>query len=148
LKVLSQHILVAVGAIIEDDRGRILLVKHKKERGGYWQGGWICPGGELGFGEAIKDGIEREIKEETNLEIELVTPLVPFDTIVRVDGGASLHVIYIDYIASLVGGELRVGSDVGEALWVEKKSVSTIWQELHEDTQRLFDIAGITQCCP
>jgi len=141
--VLSPHILVAVGAVIEDDDGRILLVKHKQERGGYWQRKWICPGGELEFGEEIKEGIKREVKEETNLEVELVTPLLPFDRIVEVDGKTSLHVIYIDYVARLVGGELKIGSDVGEALWVEKKNISKIWQELHEDTQRLLKIAGI-----
>jgi 8-oxo-dGTP diphosphatase len=137
------NILVAVGAVIEDDEGRILLVKHKQERGGYWQGKWICPGGELEVGEEIKEGIKREVKEETNLEVELVTPLVPFDRIVKVDGKTSLHVIYIDYVARLVGGELKIGSDVGEALWVDKKSISKMWQELHEDTQRLLKIAGI-----
>jgi len=142
--VISPHVLVAVGAVIEDDKGRILLVKHKPERGGYWQGKWICPGGELEFCEEIKEGIKREIKEETNLEVELVTPLVPFDRIVKVDGKTSLHVIYIDYVARLVGGEFKVGSDAGEALWVDKKSISKIWQELHEDTQRLLRIAGIT----
>ena len=139
----SEHILVAVGAVIEDNRGRILLVKHKKERGGYWQGKWICPGGELEFGEEIKEGIKREVKEETNLEIELVRPLVPFDRIVKSDERTSLHVIYIDYIAKLLGGELKVGSDAGEALWVEKKNIPKMWQELHEDTQRLLKIAGI-----
>jgi 8-oxo-dGTP diphosphatase len=137
------NMLVAVGAVIEDDEGRILLVKHKQERGGYWQGKWICPGGELEVGEEIKEGIKREVKEETNLEVELVTPLVPFDRIVKVDGKTSLHVIYIDYVAGLVGGELKIGSDVGEALWVDKKSISEMWQELHEDTQRLLKIAGI-----
>ena len=141
--MLSPHILVAVGAVIEDDEGRILLVKHKQERAGYWQGKWICPGGELEVGEEIKEGIKREIKEETNLEVELVTPLVPFDRVVKVDGKTSLHVIYIDYVARLVGGELKVGSDAGEALWVDKKSISKMWQELHEDTQRLLKIAGI-----
>jgi 8-oxo-dGTP diphosphatase len=141
--MLSQHIVVAVGAIIEDDEGRILLVKHKKERGGYWQGKWICPGGGLEFGEDIKEGIKREVKEETNLEVELITPLVPFDRIVKVDEVTNLHVIYIDYIASLLGGELEAGSDVGEALWVEKESVSKMWQEIHEDTQRLLKLAGI-----
>ncbi len=141
--MLSQHILVAVGAVIKDDRGRILLVKHKQERGGYWQGKWICPGGELEVGEEIKEGIKREVKEETNLEVELVTPLVPFDRIVKVGGKTSLHVIYIDYVARLVGGELKVGSDAGEALWVEKKNIPKIWQELHEDTQSLLKIAGI-----
>ena len=142
-KVPSEQILVAVGAVIGDDRGRILLVKHKKERGGYWQGKWICPGGELEFGEEIKEGIKREVKEETNLEIELVRPLVPFDRIVKPDKETSLHVIYIDYIAKLIGGELKVDSDVGEALWVEKENIPKIWQELHEDTQRLLKIAGI-----
>jgi len=142
--VLSQHILVAVGAVIEDDKGRILLVKHKQERGGYWQGKWICPGGKLEVGEEIKEGIKREVKEETNLEVELVTPLVPFDRIVKVDGKTSLHVIYIDYVARLVSGELKVGSDAGEALWVNKKNISKMWQELHEDTQSLLKVAGIT----
>ena len=142
--MLSQHILVAVGAVIEDDKGRILLVKHKQERGGYWQGKWICPGGELEVGEEIKEGIKREVKEETNLEVELVTPLVPFDRIVKVDGKTSLHVIYIDYVARVVSGELKVGSDAGEALWVNKKNIPKMWQELHEDTQSLLKVAGIT----
>jgi 8-oxo-dGTP diphosphatase len=136
-------ILIGVGAIIQDDKDRILLVKHKKERGGYWQGKWICPGGRLEYGEQIRDGIKREVKEETNLDIELITPLVPFDRIVTSNKETSLHVIYIDYIAKLLGGELKAASDVGEALWVEKKEIPKMWQELHEDTQRLLKIAGI-----
>ena len=141
--MVSEHILVAVGAVVEDDKDRILLVKHTKERGGYWQGKWICPGGKLEFGEEIRAGIKREIREETSLEVELVTPLLPFDRIVKLDGETSLHVIYIDYVAKLLGSELEIGSDVGEALWVEKKSISKMWPELHEDTRRLLKIAGI-----
>jgi len=140
---LEERILVAVGAVIQDGKDRILLVKHKKERGGYWQEKWICPGGGLELGETIQEGIRREVKEETNLEIELVTPLVPFERVVKSDQGTGLHVIYIDYIAKLLGGELRVDSDVGEALWVEKANIVNIWQELHEDTQKLLKIAGI-----
>jgi 8-oxo-dGTP diphosphatase len=137
------HILVAVGAVIQDNNGRILLVKHRKERGGYWQDKWICPGGGLELGEEIEEGIKREVREETNLEIELIMPLVPFDRIVKANKEISLHVIYIDYIAKLLGGELKADSDVGEALWIEKKNIPEIWSELHEDTQRLLKIAGI-----
>lgn len=139
----EQRILVAVGAIIEDDKGRILLVKHKRERGGYWQGKWICPGGELEYGETIEAGIKREVREETNLEIELVEPLVPFERIVKERGEITLHVIYIDYLARLCGGELKVSSDAGEALWIERQDLAEIWKELHEDTQRLLRVAGI-----
>ncbi|MDY7018791.1 MAG: NUDIX domain-containing protein [Chloroflexota bacterium] len=139
----AEHILVAVGAIIKDDKDRILIVRHKKERGGYWQGKWICPGGKLEYGEEIIEGIRREVKEETNLEIELITPLVSFDRIVKIHKKTTLHVIYIDYIARLLGGELRADSDVGEALWIEQDNIPKIWQELHTDTQRLFKIAMI-----
>lgn len=134
---------MAVGAVIEDGKGRILLVRHKLERGGFWQGKWICPGGELELGEEIGSGIKREIKEETNLEIDLVKPLTSFDRIVKSAEGVNLHVVYIDYIANLVGGELEVGSDVGEALWVEKDKLGSLWEELHEDTKKLLELAGM-----
>ncbi len=46
----SGEIMVGVGAVISDGDGRILLVRHRPERGGFWQGKWICPGGRLGAG--------------------------------------------------------------------------------------------------
>ena len=139
----SNGAIVKKWTVIEDDKGRILLVKHRPERGGFWQGKWICPGGELEVGEEIVDGIRREVKEETDLEIDLVRPLLPFDRIVKSVGDVDLHVIYIDYIASLVGGELEVGSDIGEALWVEKDNIGLMWGELHEDTRKLLSLAGM-----
>jgi len=139
----EKSIMIGVGAVIEDSAGRVLLVKHVPERGGFWQGKWICPGGRLEPGETIKEGIKREVREETRLEIDLLTPLTPFDTIVRSNDEVSLHVIYIDYLARVTGGELKPGSDVGEAMWVEKERIPQIWEELHEDTRRLLQIAKI-----
>ena len=123
--------------------GRVLLVKHKPERGGFWQGKWICPGGELELGECIGDGIRREVMEETNLDVDLVKALPAFDRIVEGDGDIELHVIYVDYIARLVGGELKVDSDVGEARWVNKNEFKQIWSEIHEDTRKLLKLAGV-----
>ncbi len=141
----TESILIGVGAIIEDETGRILLVKHKPERGGFWQGKWICPGGELELGETIEEGIKREVKEETQLEIDLWAPLPPFDRIVKANDETSLHVIYIDYLARLAGGKLKPGSDVGEAMWIEKERIPEIWEELHDDTKRLLQIARVIE---
>lgn len=137
------QIMVAVGAVIEDDEGRILLVKHVPEKGGFWQGRWICPGGRLELGERIEDGVKREVMEETNLKISLITPLVPWERIVKEGGKTTLHVIYIDFLARVVGGELRLGSDVGESVWVSKKDIPRIWDELHDDTKKLMEIAKV-----
>ena len=135
--------MIGVGAIIEDETGRILLVKHKPERGGFWQGKWICPGGELKLGETIEEGIKREVKEETQLEIDLLAPLPPFDRIVKPNDATSLHVIYIDYLARLSGGKLKPGSDIGEAMWIRKERIPEIQGELHDDTKRLLQIAKV-----
>jgi len=88
------RILTAIGAIIQDDKGRALLVKHRKERRGRWRGKRVCPGRELELGEEIAMGFRREAQEEANLEIEVLTSLVPFNRIVRINEETSLHVIY------------------------------------------------------
>ena len=63
--------------------------------------------------------------------------------IVNGDGEATLHVIYIDYLATVAGGELKAGSDVGEAIWVRREEIRQIWEELHDDTRRLLKIANV-----
>jgi hypothetical protein len=48
-------------------------------------------------------------------------------------------------VAKLTGGKLKVGDDVGEAVWVKKEELPRIWEELHDDTKRLLRIAGIAE---
>ncbi|NQU08618.1 MAG: NUDIX domain-containing protein, partial [Candidatus Abyssubacteria bacterium] len=93
--------MLAVGAVIRDSEGRIFLVKHKVERGGFWQGKWICPGGKLEPGETLAEGAVREVREETHLEIKLGRMLPAFETIFREGGKMLLHVVYIDFLAEL-----------------------------------------------
>ena len=138
------RIIVAVGAVIVDPIKGVLLVRHVPEREGYWKGKWICPGGKLEVGEAICDGIMREVREETHLEISIKEMLTPFERIVPGDDGyTSLHVIYIDCIAEVVGGELTPDDDIGEAEWCTEHEVKSRWDELHADTQILMGIAKI-----
>ncbi|HDM36938.1 MAG TPA: NUDIX domain-containing protein [Candidatus Syntrophoarchaeum butanivorans] len=141
--VEGMGIVVAVGAVILDNEGRVLLGRHKPERRGFWAGKWICPGGKLMEGETIKDGILREVMEETHLSIELCDPLPPFERIVWDEGSVVLHVIYIDYTARVVGGELEPDSDLGEAIWVSCDELRSIWYELHEDTRILLTNARL-----
>jgi ADP-ribose pyrophosphatase YjhB (NUDIX family) len=136
-------IIVAVGAIIFDAADHLLLVKHVPERRSFWQGKWICPGGRLQVGEGIEAGIRREIWEETRLHIRLIRPLVPLERIIQGEDGVRLHVIYIDYLAEKLGGELRPADDVGEAIWVPRLQLPALGEALHEDTRRLLEIAQV-----
>ena len=97
------YIDIGVGAVIEDDRGRLLFVRHKPERGGFWKGKWIFPGGLLEVGETVDAGIKREVLEETGLTIGLLPDLVPpVERIVKREGEVALHVVYIVKRAKLL----------------------------------------------
>lgn len=142
----DENIVVAVGAVVLDKEDRVLLVKHvEAKRGGFWFGKWICPGGKLETGEAIVDGVLREIKEETNLDVKTSGRAVVFDRIVKEHSKTKMHIIYIDFVAKVVGGELKASSDVGVARWFSREELQERWGELHEDTQRLLREAGIVE---
>ena len=59
----------ALGGII-NDKGEILLLKRRKEP---YIGIWALPGGSIEFGEHLEEAIEREIKEETNIDVRFVS---------------------------------------------------------------------------
>lgn len=131
---------------MEDGRGGILLVRHRRERGGFWRGTWILPGGMLRVGETIDDGIVREVAEETGLVVEIIESDVdPTERIVRDDGGrVTLHVVYIVRRARVLGGTLTPGSDVGEAIWADRDRLAEMRNEIHPDTAKILKLYGIS----
>jgi 8-oxo-dGTP diphosphatase len=138
----AEGILLAVGAVIRNDAGQVLLVRHPPERESHWKGKWICPGGGLKAGETLAQGALREIREETHLEARLERMLPPFETIVCERGETLLHVVYVDFLARYVSGELQPDDDVAEAEWWSQSDIQRRWDELHPDTQRLLISAG------
>ncbi|HEX8560496.1 MAG TPA: NUDIX hydrolase [Pyrinomonadaceae bacterium] len=59
---------VTAGAVVTDERGRVLLLRHVL-RGG---SGWGVPGGFLVAGEQPEEAVRRELREETGLELDSV----------------------------------------------------------------------------
>ena len=57
-----------IGAIVFDDHGRLLLVKRANPPA---QGKWSLPGGRQESGESAADGVVREVREETGLEVRV-----------------------------------------------------------------------------
>ena len=55
---------VSVSGVVPDDHGRVLLIRRRDNQH------WEPPGGVLELAESIPDGLRREIREETGLDIE------------------------------------------------------------------------------
>lgn len=57
----TKNYRVSIKALITDEEGRLLMIQ---ERGDHWS----IPGGGLEHGEAVLDGLKREIHEELGIE--------------------------------------------------------------------------------
>ncbi|MFM9634943.1 nucleotide triphosphate diphosphatase NUDT15, partial [Streptomyces galilaeus] len=64
-----QEARVGVGCLVVNDQNHILLGLRLGE---YGKGTWGMPGGHLEFGETIEECCVREVKEETDLDVEIV----------------------------------------------------------------------------
>jgi 8-oxo-dGTP diphosphatase len=113
--------ILGVGAIVIDGR-RVLLVERGREP---LRGYWSLPGGVLEVGEKLAEGVQRETREETGLEIEPVTVVEIFERILRdAAGSCEYHYVLVDYLCRPVGGELSAADDVSRVEWVERGRLS------------------------
>jgi ADP-ribose pyrophosphatase YjhB (NUDIX family) len=108
-----------VGAVIVDDAGRVLLIRRGGEP---LKGHWSLPGGLLELGESLTNGVKREVREETGLEVEPLELIELIDRIHREGERVRYHYVIADYLChiSIGSGELQADSDADAARWVER----------------------------
>jgi len=80
-------------------------------------GRWDIPGGFLEEGEHPLDGLRRELREETGLEVEPLEVLTVFDRIERDGDRVVYHYVIVDYLCRWLAGEARAASDALDAAW-------------------------------
>ena len=131
--------ILAVGAVIENGAGDILLVRRGRPPR---QGEWSIPGGKVEWGEQVQGALTREVGEETGLKIELVGLIDIVDSFIR-DGAGELayHHVLLDYAARALSGPPRAGDDVGEVKWVARENLGDypMWSE----TRRVIEASAL-----
>ena len=111
--------MVGVGGVVIH-RGQALLIRRGREP---LKGEWSIPGGLIELGEELADGVRRELKEETGLDVEPLEIVATFDRIFKKGRRVRYHFVIVDYVCRLIGGKLRPGSDVVDACWVRRKDL-------------------------
>lgn len=109
---------VVIGVIKKDNKYLLTKRIHGDKR---YHDKWQFPGGEVNYGESLIDALNRELKEELNVQIEIIkqVPLV-FEKI-----EPDWHGIFITFICKLKkdGALIKLNHEASKFKWFSKEEI-------------------------
>ncbi|WP_033293873.1 NUDIX hydrolase [Amycolatopsis jejuensis] len=123
----ANSIAVAVSAFIQDDEGRILMIRRTDNDL------YSIPGGQLELGETLAEAAIREVREETGIDCEVTEVIGLYSDprhVIAYDDGEVRQEFSICFRAKTTGGSLRTSRESKEVLWLHKEGIFDL--NIHE----------------
>ncbi|MFI5171527.1 MAG: NUDIX domain-containing protein [Chitinophagales bacterium] len=131
---MSNDIQLTADIIVEFENGDILLVKRKYEP---FIGVWGLPGGKMDGDEKIEETAVREVKEETGLDVELLSIVGVYSDPERDPRG---RYVSTAFVAKPKGGKLVAASDASKVMRIadySKLDLAFDHKEILEDYKKM-----------
>jgi len=109
---------VSVAGVITDDHGRALLIQRRDNHR------WEPPGGVLELGETIHDGLLREVREETGLDIQPMSLTGIYKNMPR-------GIIALVFRCKITGGKLRTSNETTAFRWATEADTAELTDEAY-----------------
>ena len=120
---------VSVNAFILDDAGRVLLQRRSDN------GNWNLPGGGLELGERLSEALNREVREETGLEVEILRYIGVYSdpdfTSLTYPDGRVVHYVAHLLECRMIGGHLQHDHESLELGWFDPKRLPEPFSPQH-----------------
>ena len=120
--ILPTHI-VASGGVVTNDKEEVLLIKNPRK-------GWEYPGGIIELGETVPQGLIREIKEETGVDVEIINIVGIYSNTKKKKGYNGVEevptIVTIDFLCKYISGDLRTSDESIEVRWFSKEEALKI----------------------
>ncbi len=126
--------VVGLGAVVWRDDKVLMIKRGQPPRAGIWS----LPGGGQDLGETVEQGIRRELREETGVEVELLGLVAVIDSVQRdAEGRVLYHYTIVDYAARWASGDVVAGDDAADAAWFSLDELAGL--HLWEETLRVIE---------
>lgn len=129
MRVMQDEFLIGLTGVILNDKNEILVVNHKYRDGDSY---WSLPGGYIKEKEHPREGLAREIEEETGL-------IVRVDRELKIRTDRETARLDISLLGHLVGGEFRPSVEVSEAKFCKFDDLPLLRQSQLVLIQKVLD---------
>jgi len=113
--------LVIVAAFIFNQDGKLFLMKSHK-----WKDVYSIPGGKVEYGEPLEKALIREVKEETNLDVEKVSFFILMESIFDPAFFQKKHFVFLDYTCYAKNMEVQLNEEAEEYVWVDPEEALSL----------------------
>lgn len=112
----------STAAFIINDKEEMLVVRRAKEPA---KGTFDLPGGFCDMYETVEEGMRREIKEETGLEVDHIEYLFSSPNVYEYSG-MGIHTLDMDFKVRVRGRlpDIQAADDAEEAIWIPLNKVN------------------------
>lgn len=117
----ANSVVPAANVVVQDDQGRILMIRRSDNDN------WAVPGGAMDLGESLTSAAVREVLEETGITCK-VTGLVGIYTDPRhvthfTSNDEVRQEFSVVFTAEYVSGEPTTSNETTEVRWIEPKEL-------------------------
>ena len=116
---MSKQVVLQVGVkvLLENEHSEVLLVRRSVGKYGKTNGSWDIPGGRIDPGTSLLENLQREVREETALELDGVPHLLSAQDIFV--GKNEKHVVRLTYFGRVKNGTVILDTTENtEYVWV------------------------------
>ncbi|MCK5476748.1 MAG: NUDIX domain-containing protein [Candidatus Aenigmarchaeota archaeon] len=129
---ISEMPRVVVGILIHNNKNEIFLARSHK-----WKNKWIVPGGHLEWGETLHGCAKREVKEETNLDVDNIKLIDIQESIFSEEYHEKRHMVFIDFSAKVQSNKIKLNDELQEYKWFKTQDALKI--DLNPATKQFIE---------
>jgi 8-oxo-dGTP diphosphatase len=129
---------VAAGAVVVNQDKVLLVLRNKAPA----KDMWAIPGGSVNLGETFQAAAEREVLEETGLQIKAGEIVYVFERIERDQAGrVQFHYVILDLMAEALDPSqpLTPADDVRDAGWFSLADLDRLSMPVSDTTRNLLE---------